>query len=108
MTGSYEKIAHYTILCEWSFYLLVVVGLVPLRRKRPDHPRPYKMWGYPLTPMSFAAVTLWALISTSSEALRCRCLDSLSTIAGIRAYFFVRRFGLLRKALCLTTAVHFR
>jgi len=102
MTGSYEKIAHYTILCEWSFYLLVVVGLVLLRRKRPDHPRPYKMWGYPLTPMSFAAVTLWALISSIFRSPEVAMLGLLVHDCGhsglflcekIRAYCAIRRYA---------------
>ncbi len=29
-----------------------------LRRTRPDLPRPYRMWGYPVTPLIFLAITV--------------------------------------------------
>ena len=30
--------------------MLAVAGVYVLRRTRPDHPRPYRTWGYPVTP----------------------------------------------------------
>jgi APA family basic amino acid/polyamine antiporter len=32
-----------------------------LRRSRPETPRPYRMWGYPVTPLLFLAITAWFL-----------------------------------------------
>jgi APA family basic amino acid/polyamine antiporter len=32
------------------FYILTIVGIFVLRRKRPEAPRPYKAFGYPLLP----------------------------------------------------------
>lgn len=62
LTGSYELLASYAVFCAWFFYLLIVVGLMILRTQNPALPRPYRMWGYPVTPLLFAAVTLWFLI----------------------------------------------
>jgi len=62
LTGSFELVATYAIFCAWVFYLLVVVGLVVLRRRKPSLVRPYRMLGYPLTPLLFAGVTTWFLI----------------------------------------------
>ncbi|RMD68671.1 MAG: amino acid transporter, partial [Bacteroidetes bacterium] len=28
-----------------------------LRRKRPDQPRPYRVWGYPFTPLVFVLIS---------------------------------------------------
>ncbi len=36
---------------------LTVLGVIVLRYRQPDLPRPYKAWGYPLTPVIFLAVT---------------------------------------------------
>ena len=62
LTGSYELLATYAVFCAWFFYLLIVVGLMILRTQKPALPRPYRMWGYPVTPLLFAAVTLWFLV----------------------------------------------
>ena len=48
--------------------------------------------GYPLTPMLFAAVTLWAVISSIFRSPEVAMPGLLSMIAGVPAYFFVRRF----------------
>jgi APA family basic amino acid/polyamine antiporter len=64
LTGSYELVANYAIFCAWFFYLLVVVGLMILRWRAPSVDRPYRMLGYPFTPIVFAAVTVWFLINS--------------------------------------------
>jgi APA family basic amino acid/polyamine antiporter len=63
LTGSYELVATYAVFCAWFFYLMVAVGLVILRRQAPSIPRPYRMFGYPVTPIAFAGVTVWFLIN---------------------------------------------
>ncbi len=42
-----------------SFF--TVLGLVKLRITRPDLPRPYRAWGYPVTPVIFLLVTLFMM-----------------------------------------------
>ncbi len=39
-----------------------VVGLIVLRIKLPDLPRPYRCWGYPFTPLLFLAISLWMMV----------------------------------------------
>jgi APA family basic amino acid/polyamine antiporter len=40
---------------------LTVLGVFVLRWRRPDLPRPYRTWGYPITPAIFLAVSGWML-----------------------------------------------
>jgi APA family basic amino acid/polyamine antiporter len=40
------------------FYAGAVAAVLILRRRRPDLPRPYKCWGYPIVPIVFIAVSL--------------------------------------------------
>lgn len=46
---------------------ITVIGLFVLRRTQPDLPRPYKCWGYPLTPLLFLAISLWMMIFLLKE-----------------------------------------
>jgi APA family basic amino acid/polyamine antiporter len=41
----------------------MVAGVIVLRRTQPDLPRPYRMWGYPVTPVLFLAITAWFLLN---------------------------------------------
>ena len=42
-----------------SFF--TVLGVVKLRITQPDLPRPYRAWGYPITPVVFLLVTLFMM-----------------------------------------------
>ncbi len=64
VSGSYEKLFSYVTFVAWVFYGLTVTGVLVLRRKYPDLPRPYKMWGYPVTPVLFAAIAFGFVINT--------------------------------------------
>jgi APA family basic amino acid/polyamine antiporter len=91
LSGSYEAIITYAIFCAWLFYLLVVIGLMILRWKAPGLSRPYRIWGYPTTPLVFAGVTVWFLLN----ALIANPIPSLCgvafLVAGLPAYFLWRK-----------------
>jgi APA family basic amino acid/polyamine antiporter len=61
LTGSYESLIDYALFGIWVFYGLMAAAVIVLRRTRPDLPRPYRMWGYPVTPLVFLAITIWFL-----------------------------------------------
>lgn len=91
ITGSYETLVDYAMFALWLSYALMVAGVIVLRRKRPELPRPYRMWGYPVTPVLFLAITAWFLINM----LWTRPLPSLAGVAliatGVPVYFFWTR-----------------
>jgi APA family basic amino acid/polyamine antiporter len=64
VSGSYEVLFSYSTFTFWIFYAMTVAGVLILRRKYPDMPRPYKMWGYPVTPLIFVAVATWFVVNT--------------------------------------------
>jgi basic amino acid/polyamine antiporter, APA family len=61
VTGGYETLLDYAMFALWLSYAFMVAGVMILRRTEPDLPRPYRMWGYPVTPILFLAVTAWFL-----------------------------------------------
>ena len=46
----YNNLLDYVIFAVLIFYVLTIIGLFILRRKRPDAERPYRAFGYPLVP----------------------------------------------------------
>jgi APA family basic amino acid/polyamine antiporter len=38
---------------------LAVLGVLVLRRREPSLPRPYRAWGYPVTPLLFVVLSAW-------------------------------------------------
>jgi APA family basic amino acid/polyamine antiporter len=51
----FDVLTDYCVFGGSLFYLAGVVAVFVLRRKRPDAPRPYRTWGYPLVPLVFVA-----------------------------------------------------
>jgi basic amino acid/polyamine antiporter, APA family len=91
LTGSYEALIDYALFGIWVFYALMVAAVIVLRRKRADVPRPYRMWGYPVTALIFLAITLWFL----GNMLMTRPGPAFAglglILTGIPAYFIWRR-----------------
>jgi APA family basic amino acid/polyamine antiporter len=46
----YGSLLDYVVFAVLIFYVLTIIGLFILRRKRPDAVRPYRAWGYPWIP----------------------------------------------------------
>jgi basic amino acid/polyamine antiporter, APA family len=61
MLRSFEQLADSFVLGIWPFYAAGTAAVYVLRRKRPDLPRPYRVWGYPVTPAIFLAGSLFLL-----------------------------------------------
>ena len=55
LSGSYSDLLEYVISVDILFYVLLVVAVIVLRRKRPDLPRPFRAPGYPFLPLLYAA-----------------------------------------------------
>src|SRR5438046_8278617 len=60
----YNDLLTYVISAALIFYILTILGIFVLRRKRPDAERPYKAFGYPIVPALYiigASVILFVL-----------------------------------------------
>jgi APA family basic amino acid/polyamine antiporter len=53
LSGKYGDLLDYVMFAVMLFYILTIIGLFILRVKRPDEPRPYKAWGYPVVPIIY-------------------------------------------------------
>jgi len=52
-TKTFDQIMTYSTVVISVFFILGVFGIIVLRRRSPQQPRPYRAWGYPLTPLLF-------------------------------------------------------
>jgi APA family basic amino acid/polyamine antiporter len=90
-SGSYEKLFEYVIFASWIFYGMTVTGVLILRRREPDRERPYRMWGYPVTPILFAGVSFWFVLNTLVTRPGPSLLGLAIIATGIPVYFYWRR-----------------
>lgn len=64
MSGSFDMLADMFTFTAWVAYLFGAIGIFILRKKMPHHPRPYKVWGYPVVPLLFIAFAAFYVVST--------------------------------------------
>jgi APA family basic amino acid/polyamine antiporter len=61
--NDFQQLADKFILGIWPFYALAVAAVFVLRRTRPDLPRPYRTWGYPVVPLLFLVASLGMVVN---------------------------------------------
>jgi basic amino acid/polyamine antiporter, APA family len=90
LLNDFQQLAEKFILGIWPFYALAVGAVFVLRRTRPDLPRPYKTWGYPVVPILF-------LLASVGMVLNALWTDRINTgitfaiiLAGVPVYFIWR------------------
>lgn len=88
---SFEQLANAFVLGVWPFYALAVLGMMKLRRTRPDLQRPYRTLGYPVVPLIFIGAALFLLANSLIEQPRVSLLNIVITLAGLPVYFIWRR-----------------
>ena len=62
LSGSFETILLFSGFILALNTLVTVAGLIVLRFTQPELARPYRTFGYPVTPIVFLGLTLWTLI----------------------------------------------
>src|SRR5438105_999505 len=89
LTATFETAVNYVQFSLTLCSTLTVLGVFVLRWKRPDLPRPYRTWGYPVTPVVFLAISLWMLEHLlADDSTRAPSLWGLATMAlGLIVYF---------------------
>jgi len=63
LTGRFAQIVRYVGFTLTIFAALTVIAMMVLRWTRPAAARPYRTWGYPVTPILFVIGTIWIAYS---------------------------------------------
>jgi APA family basic amino acid/polyamine antiporter len=101
VTGSFDMLADMFVFITWIAYFLGAIGIFLLRKRMPDHPRPYKVWGYPVVPLLFIAFSAFYLITTvwndvtnylaHKQPVINSVLGLLITAVGIPVYYYCKK-----------------
>jgi APA family basic amino acid/polyamine antiporter len=89
-SGTYDQLYTYVVFAAVVFHALTGVAVFVFRRTRPDAPRPYRTWGYPIVPVAFILSSALLVANTLSE----RPVESLIGTAllalGVPVYLYWR------------------
>jgi APA family basic amino acid/polyamine antiporter len=90
--GSFRQFFSLAIFAEWLFYMIAASTVFIFRRRDPQAPRPYRVWGYPIVPALFVLSSALLLYYTFTDNLRNSASGCLVILAGIPVFYaFARR-----------------
>ncbi|MGA2069022.1 MAG: amino acid permease [Thermoguttaceae bacterium] len=87
LTGSYSELLTYSTFASVLFGGLTVAAVYRLRFSQPDRPRPYRCWGYPVTPALYLAICLAFLVYVVQGDPKATMIGLLLVLSGIPFYF---------------------
>jgi basic amino acid/polyamine antiporter, APA family len=90
-TRSFEAVLDFIQFALLFCSFFTVLGVIKLRITRPDLPRPYRAWGYPVTPAVFLLVTAFMMYYLVTERPLQSFLGSLIMISSLLIYAFFRK-----------------
>jgi APA family basic amino acid/polyamine antiporter len=87
----YSNLLDYIISAALIFYVLTIFGVIRLRRTKPDMPRTYRAWGYPVVPLIYIVGAL-AIVSCLFAFRSATTWPGLVIVAlGIPVYLLSKR-----------------
>ncbi|MCC7055651.1 MAG: amino acid permease [Gemmatimonadaceae bacterium] len=67
LSGRYDQLFTCIVFVAFLFYGMSCGAVLLLRRREPAAGRPYRTWGYPVTPLVFIAFALFLVVNTVRE-----------------------------------------
>jgi APA family basic amino acid/polyamine antiporter len=84
---AFDKLTDFVIFGGSIFYAMAVGAVFVLRWKKPALVRPYRTWGYPITPALYLIAFACALTSMLSTKLQETAAGSTLIVAGVVAFY---------------------
>ncbi len=88
IVGGFEQLALYASFVLILFTALAVSSVFILRRKNPEHSRPFSVRPYPLVPLIFLAVSLAIMWSALSIGLNAALLGIVTVLVGAPFFYY--------------------
>lgn len=91
LSGTYEQLLTYAIFMMILGYLASVGALFVLRRKLPEHPRPYRCIGYPVVPIIYIVIASAWVLNTIYASPRESLIGAGIVLLGIPGFLYWSR-----------------
>lgn len=91
--GTFEDVITYVVFTDWIFFCLVAISVFVFRVTKKDEPRPYKTWGFPVTPTVFIVCSFLFVVNTLIQKPLQAWAGLILVAVGIMIFFGFRKFG---------------
>jgi APA family basic amino acid/polyamine antiporter len=90
-SGTFEQLLTYVVFVGWAFYSLGAASVFWYRRRAPGAERPFRVPGYPWTPILFIAIASVIVINTVWQQPGRAALGAGIVLLGVPVYGFWKR-----------------
>ena len=95
----YTQLLEYIVSVDLISAALSVLAVIVLRRRQPQAERPYRTWGYPITPIVFLSLSLFVTLTLLYLSPGTAGIGYLLALTGIPVYFVWRKRALAKQSL---------
>jgi APA family basic amino acid/polyamine antiporter len=89
--GTVENLITYTVSVEWIFFTLAAAGIYIFRRRLKDRERPYKTFGYPVTPAIFIGINIWFVLNIMINKPLHMAVGFIFLLLGVPVFLYFRK-----------------
>jgi basic amino acid/polyamine antiporter, APA family len=90
LTSSFDALISYVGMTLALFTGATVLGVIVFRRREPEFPRPYRTWGYPVTPVLFLLVESWMIFAAAQRTPLTAAVSAGTLVLGLILYAALR------------------
>lgn len=91
LSGSFDQLTDMIIFAVFIYYGATTLGVFILRKRMPDAPRPYKVWGYPVVPAIVILFCAALVFNTVFSRPREAAIGVVLMLTGVPMYFWFKK-----------------
>jgi len=93
LSGTYSNLLDYVIFAVLIFFTLTILAIFVLRVKKPDIPRPYKAFGYPVIPAIYILTTSFIMVILLIYKPNYTFPGLILVVLGIPVYYLWKKYS---------------
>jgi APA family basic amino acid/polyamine antiporter len=91
LSGTFDQLTDMIIFAVFIYYGATTLGVFILRKKMPDTPRPYKVWGYPVVPAIVVVFCVALVFTTIFNRPREAAIGVVLMLTGVPLYWWFKK-----------------
>jgi APA family basic amino acid/polyamine antiporter len=91
LSGTFDQLTDMIIFAVFIYYGATTLGVFILRKRMPDAPRPYKVWGYPVVPAIVVLFSAALFFNTIYARPREAAIGMALMLAGVPIYLWLAK-----------------
>jgi len=91
LSGTFDQLTDMIIFAVFIYYGATTLGVFILRKRMPDAPRPYKVWGYPVVPAIVILFCACLVFNTVFSRPREAAIGVVLMLTGVPMYWWFKK-----------------